>query len=84
MAKENEEKKLEKLEKFEFTCTKCNAVTTISAYQRNSMLNNCNNCGQIYCYDELNDPIGYIHKAIDSLKKVKGVKLRLICGDNDE
>jgi len=79
-----EKSKLENLKQFEFICTKCGAKTTIDAYQRDSMLNNCNNCGQLFIYDEMNDPISYIHKAIDSLGKVKGVQLKLVCGDNNE
>jgi transcription elongation factor Elf1 len=81
---EKEITRLENLDQFEFECHRCEAVLSVNAYQRDTMLKACPNCGALFECDEFDDPVAHIQKAILSLKKVHGVTLRLVCKEGED
>lgn len=73
---------LENLTGFEFTCEKCACVVT-TGLDRETTLTTCPNCGAAFVFDHYDDPIAHVKKAVESVKKVKGVKIRLVCEEEE-
>ncbi len=69
---------LENLKGFEFECEKCGCSVHTSR-ERNLMIAACPDCGEGFYYDDMEDPIAHIQKALRELKKVRGVRVKLIC-----
>jgi predicted nucleic acid-binding Zn-ribbon protein len=74
--------RLEKLNGFEFECEKCGCIVKTDA-GRETMLSHCPNCHHEFYFDTYNDPIALLKKAAEKMEAVKGVKVRLVCMEEE-
>lgn len=48
------------------------------------MIESCPNCGEAFIYNEYEDLIGYLNRAIKGFKEIKNLNVNLIIGGEDE
>lgn len=69
---------IENLKGFEFECEKCGCVVR-TGLDRETILGFCPNCETGFGYNDMNDPIVHILRAVKAAREVRKVKIRLIC-----
>jgi len=80
--KRGEVMELQNLKGFEFECEKCGCVVKTDA-KRGTMLGFCPNCETGFTYNDMNDPVAHIQRAIEAFGSVRKVKIRLICEEGE-
>lgn len=74
---------LENLKGFKFECEKCGCVVT-TGLDRKTILRFCPNCEEGFSYNDQNDPIVHLKRAVEAFESVKKVKISLICDETEE
>ena len=74
---------LENLKGFEVECEKCGCVIRTDT-KRDCMFQECPNCHERFGFNRNNDPISRIHTAISAFEDMSGVKVRLVCDEEEK
>ena len=80
--KEGKLVEIENLTGFEFECERCGCIIR-TGLDRDTMLTYCPNCERGFNHNSMNDPIVHIKRAVEGVKEVRNVKIRLICKEKE-
>lgn len=74
---------LENLKGFEFECENCGCIIK-TGLDRKTILRYCPNCEDGFSYNDQNDPIVHIRRALEAFEGVRKVKIRLVCEEEED